>query len=44
MNQRRYTSRPLSVLRPMVSTRPSSAARPGGDRANQPHTDPAARP
>lgn len=44
MNQRPYTSRPLSVLRPMVSIRPSSAGRPGGGRANHPHTDPVARP
>lgn len=44
MNQRPYTSRPLSVLRPIVSARPSPAVRPGGDRANHPHTAPAARP
>ncbi|MFJ3575913.1 hypothetical protein [Streptomyces rubiginosohelvolus] len=42
MNQRPYESRPLSVLRPIVSTRSSPAGRPGEDRANRPHTAPAA--
>ncbi|MEU1077752.1 hypothetical protein ABZ404_34745 [Streptomyces sp. NPDC005878] len=44
MNQRPFTSRPLSVVRPLASARPRLAARPGEELAERPFAAVTARP